>query len=141
MARGLGVREMTTETTAEEALQRSSEEFLRALGAIAAMEEEKKALDPDDPRRQELAARIEERTLELFARSQHQTRLVAEAAPDEPAPPRPAQVVLADWRDAERRLHEARLAARRASIDSGAFMEEYQRSMALLGNDGGDGRA
>jgi hypothetical protein len=124
-----------TDLNAEAELQRTSEEFLRSLDEVARLEERKTALDPDDPRRQALAREVEERTLALLARSQQQTDLVEAAAPDVLTPPRRPHLVLADWRAAERRVHEALLAAKRASLESAAFLEEYRRSVELVNAD------
>ena len=124
------------DTSAEDELQRSSEEFLGALHALQVMEREKRSLAPDDPRRQRLVIDIEELTLGLLGRSQYQTQLAAESAGGEPAMPRQVQLVLADWRDAERRLREAHVAVRRVSLESTRFQDEYRRSVAHVEADG-----
>jgi hypothetical protein len=124
------------DTTAEDELQRSSDEFLMALEALRAMEQEKRAMESDDPRRQGLAIDIEELSLGLLGRSQYQTQLVGEAAPDGTVAPRPAHSVLDDWRDAERRLREAHVAVRRVSLESTRFQDEYRRSIAHVEADG-----
>ena len=45
--------------------------------------------------------------MDLLGRSEYQTRLTAAQAPPSEAPIRPLHHVLADWRDAERRMEAA----------------------------------
>jgi hypothetical protein len=97
------------------ALRETSDELLRDLDVLVAIEEEKRSLEPGDVRLVELATRIEEiakRVLDGSVRQRKLTQVVhaqvavgSPDAPDEPieGTPRPIQAVLADWRDAERR--------------------------------------
>ena len=101
------------------ALRATSDALLRDLDVLVTIEEEKRSLEPGDPRLVELAARIEEiarRVLEGTTRQHDLTRVVnaqVEAgsphAPDAPIEDtaRPIQAVLSDWRDAERRAAAA----------------------------------
>ena len=97
------------------ALRKTSDALLRDLDVLVTIEEEKRSLEPGDPRLVELAARIEEiarRILDGSTRQHDLTRTVnaqVEAgslqAPDTSIEktPRPISAILADWRDAERR--------------------------------------
>jgi hypothetical protein len=116
-------------TDTETELQRSSQEFLRALMALQVMELEKQALDNDDPKRVGLAIDIEELTLGLLGRSQYQTRLAADLQGAVLAEPRHTPKVLSDWREAERRLREASRSVRRIALEATDLREEYQRSI------------
>lgn len=96
-------------------LRATSDALLLDLERLSALEQEKRTVTPDDPRLVELAARVEhlaERVLKVTAR---QRRLSAEAhreaQGDPEAPqrsieetPRPIHAILAEWREAERRL-------------------------------------
>jgi hypothetical protein len=125
-----------SEPTLESELQRLSEEFLGALDALRAMEQQKRALEVGDPLRHGLAIDIEELALGLLGRSQYQTLLTAEQMDGTPPEPRHAHVALDDWRAAERRLREANLAARRAALETVRFHEEYHRSVARVETNG-----
>ncbi len=119
----------------EEEVQRSSEVFINDLDAIRVLELEKRGLASDDPRRPELAARIEVMTMDLFARSEYQTRLVAVQSGVPTPPARALHDVLADWRDAERRLVAARHTVRDTAGESNGFRDEYQRHPHVAGSD------
>ena len=101
------------------ALRETSDALLRDLDVLVAIEEEKRTLEPGDPRLVELAERIEEiarRVLDSTSRQHRLTRVVNaqvdRGSPDAPdttidETPRPIQAVLADWREAERRAAAA----------------------------------
>jgi hypothetical protein len=95
-----------SQTHTKTELQRSSEQFLRALMALQVKELEKQALD-DDPRRIGLGIDIEELTLGLLGRSQYQPRLAADLQGAVLAEPRHTPKMLSDWRVAERRLRKS----------------------------------
>ena len=101
-------------------LRETSDGLLRDLDILMTIEEEKRALDPGDPRLVELAARIEEiarRVLDGTRRQLGLTRIVdaqvaagSPSAPDRPIEeisPRSIQTILAEWRDAERQASAA----------------------------------
>jgi hypothetical protein len=97
------------------ALRETSDTLLRDLDVLVTIEEEKRSLEPGDPRLVELAERIEEIARRILVGSTRQhalTRTVnaeveagsaraPEASIDET--PRSIQAILADWREAERR--------------------------------------
>jgi hypothetical protein len=89
---------------------------MRDLDVLMALEEEKRSLDPGDPKLVELAERVDDiarRILGGATRQHSLTEVVhrqvvsgATAAPTESiaATPRSIPSILAEWRDAERRL-------------------------------------
>ncbi len=97
------------------ALRETSDALLRDLDVLVTLEEEKRSLEPGDPRLIELAERIQEiagRILDGSTRQHELTRVVnaqvdsgsrlaPEASIEETV--RPIHAILADWRDAERR--------------------------------------
>jgi hypothetical protein len=100
------------------ALRATSDELLRDLEALGALEEEKRAMPVGDPRLTDLAARIEiiaTRVLASSARQRGLTEVVSEAAAvgvSDPgttieATPRSPSDVLQAWREAERRAAAA----------------------------------
>jgi hypothetical protein len=98
------------------ALRDTSDELIRDLEALSTLEEEKRQLAPDDPRFVDLATRIESiagRVLVVSGRQRELTEEMhriadegsASSVPDSiEDTPRPISAILADWRDAERRL-------------------------------------
>jgi hypothetical protein len=126
-----------------QALRETSDALLRDLEVLAAMEDEKRQLAPGDPRLVELAGRIQEIAERVLAGTvrQHQLTQVANVQVDIGAPgapgqpiadtPRPLPAVLAEWREAERRLSVAEPgsgeeAEARALTD--ALRDEYRRT-------------
>ena len=119
------------------ALRQTSDALLRDLDVLVTIEEEKRSLDPGDPRLVELAARIEEiarRVLDSTTRQHDLTRVanrqVAAGSPDAPelpidAVPRPIQAILADWRDAERRAAAAEDGSADAA-EAAALVERFR---------------
>jgi len=96
------------------ALRATSDALLQDLERLAAMETEKRALAPDDPRLvpmseevAQLAARLLDRSNAQQALSRRTEELVRRGDPDAPtdpieATPREIPVILAEWREAER---------------------------------------
>jgi hypothetical protein len=127
-----------------DALRETSDALLRDLDVLVTIEEEKRSLEPGDPRLVELAARIEDiarRVLAGTARQHDLTRVVnaqvdagSPHAPDsaiDDTPPRPIQAVLAEWRDAERRVASAEPgSAEKAEADAlvTSLRDEYRRA-------------
>ncbi len=101
---------------AERQLRDTSDAVMRDLEALSALEEEKRALHPGDPRLLDFATRIRslaDRLLKVSADEQARVLSVerGEEAPPtqsiEQTPPRSIQLILAEWRDAERSAGEA----------------------------------
>jgi hypothetical protein len=100
-------------------LRATSDALLRDLDVLVAIEEEKRTLEPGDPRLVELATRIDEIAQRILSSADHQVDLtrrataeVSSGSPDAPATsieetPRPIQAILTEWRDAERRAAAA----------------------------------
>ena len=126
-----------------QALRETSDALLRDLDVLSTIEEEKRRLEPGDPRLVQLAARIEEIAQRVLVGSVRQRQLtevviakVEAAAPDAPdvpieQMPRPIQAILADWRDAERRAAAASpgsAEATEAEALVGRLRDEYRRA-------------
>ena len=130
-----------------EALRETSDALLRDLDVLITIEEEKRTLEPGDPRLVDLAGRIEEIAQRVLAGTarQHELTKVANAqvdagsagAPAAPIDdtPRPLAAILAEWRDAERRSAvaqpgSAEAAEADAMVDS--LRGEYRRALEAL---------
>ena len=126
-----------------QALRQTSDALLRDLEVLTTIEEEKRTLRPGDPRLVELAGRIQEiaeRVLSGTVR-QHQLSQVVNVqvelnSPEAPrapieATPRALTAILAEWRDAERRLASAEpesAEAAEARALTEALRDEYRRA-------------
>ena len=125
------------------ALRETSDALMRDLEVLATLEQEKRNLEPGDPKLVELAGRIQEianRVLASSIRQHHLTQSTnvqvargATAAPNATIEetPRAAAEILAEWREAERRAVEAEpgsAEADEALALSKALRDEYQRA-------------
>jgi len=125
------------------ALRETSDALLRDLDVLSSIEEEKRLLEPGDPKLVQLASRIEEIAQRVLVGSVRQRQLtevviaqVEAGSPDAPeAPiedtPRPMQAILADWREAERRAVDAEAgSAEAAEADAlvASLRDEYRRA-------------
>ena len=102
------------------ALRATSDNLLATLDALAALEQEKRMLEPGDATTVELSAQIAvlaERVLSASVAQQKLTERALEeeqaGGPDAPGisieeTPRPLSAILEEWRHAERRAAEAR---------------------------------
>ena len=100
----------------ERELRNASDETLEALARLEEMEREKRSLPPGSDRFVTLAREIEQRARTVLSSTQRQERLADESvqrveggeAPERPIEEvdrtRDVPTILADWRDAERRL-------------------------------------
>jgi hypothetical protein len=107
----------------DERLYRSSATFLETLASLTVLEREKQTLAASDPRRAGLVRYIDEVTIGLLLRSQHEMRLLAEAAGPPSHDPRPAHIARTDWQDAERQLREAVRMLRRLALACDGYNE------------------
>jgi hypothetical protein len=124
------------------ALRATSDALLRDLERLAALEQEKRELSPDDPRMVEVAAQVESLALAVLGSTVRQRELTERVttpvarAPGGPAEsiaatPREIHVILAGWRDAERRASEAipgSADAANAELEIDNLREEYRRA-------------
>lgn len=125
------------------ALRETSDALLRDLDVLAVIEEEKRTLEPGDPRLVELATRVEEIAQRVLAGTVRQRELtqvahaqVTAGGPNVPDAsindvPRSIQSILSDWRDAERRAVAAEAgSAEAAEADAlvARLREEYRRA-------------
>jgi hypothetical protein len=128
-------------------LRVASDRMLRILDTLAALENEKRALKPGTPHFVKLAKEIERLAAEVFAQT-HTQKVLGEQAEvadkrgadltpiEETAPMRDLQVILSEWRDAERRLQLAEPASAEhatAAADIGRLREEYHTAFMANG--------
>ena len=131
------------ETAAD--LRATSDALLRDLEVLAAIEDEKRTLEPGDPRLVELAQRVEEIARRVLSSTVRQRRLTevgheeAEAAaPGTPTTSiddtlRPIADILSEWRAAERRAVAADAGsaeAAEARALAARHREEYREALA-----------
>lgn len=125
------------------ALRATSDALLRDLDTLSSLEEEKRSVLPGDPRLVDLASQIESIASRLLKTSTHERELTetiqgqreagSPAAPDTPIEEtsRSISAVLAEWRDAERRLDAAptgSAARREAELLIDRLRHEYRRA-------------
>jgi len=106
-------------TSTSDALRSTSDALLRDLEVLGTLEEEKRTIEPGDPRLVDLSTQIEEIARRVLSGSRRQRQLsetasdqVRDGADEAPtasidATPRPPSAILAEWREAERRLAAA----------------------------------
>jgi hypothetical protein len=123
------------------ALRETSDALLRDLDVLAALEEEKREIEPGDPRLVELAGRIEEIAKRILTGSvrEHQLTQVANAQVESGADSAPTatieetrrsvSAILAEWREAERRLIAAEPGSAEAA-EAGALVEQLRSEYA-----------
>jgi len=122
---------------AEQALRVASDNFLTRVERLHALEEQKRELDP--ARITDIAQEVESLTREILEWAERQSSLAEAVAQTEPGggtpiaiiPPRALNVVLAEWRTAERALAEAEPATaawESASADVERLRDEYARA-------------
>ena len=136
----------------ESELRVTSDRLLRTLDELQALENEKRTVKPDSPRFQKLAHEVERLAAEAFAQT-HAQQALGEKAEAEQAkgldlPPiaestqmRPLQVILNEWRDAERRLQLADVDTAEHSAaagDVGRLRAEYHSAYKAGGQNAKD---
>ena len=91
-------------------LRATSDALLRDLEALGVLEDQKRTLAFDDPRLVEIAVQVEAIAGRVLARTERQTILSQAAAAEAPAGGasiddvrRPIAMILAEWREVERR--------------------------------------
>jgi hypothetical protein len=122
-------------------LRTTSDALLADLEQLEALEQQKRELEPGDPRVVELAAAVEEVARRVLGQTVRQREMASvardlvevgsESAPDAPIEqtPREIHVILAEWRDAERRAQVAPAGspeAARAGEDVERLRDEYR---------------
>ena len=126
-----------------DALRRTSDQLLRDLETLVQLEEEKRVIEPGDPRLVDLASQIEivaQRVLASSSSQRRQTEVINQlteagspAAPDSSIDetPRSIEAILAAWREAERKLEGAEpgsAEAREAELQVEGLRDEYRRA-------------
>ena len=131
----------------ESDLRVTSDRMLRTLEALASLENEKREMKPGTPEFVKLAKEIERLAAEVFAQTHNQKILGEKAASaenrgadfapiDEITSMRDLQVILNEWRDAERRLQLASPGTAEhatAAGDIGRLREEYHNAFMANG--------
>ncbi|HSH21021.1 MAG TPA: hypothetical protein VK992_00185 [Candidatus Caenarcaniphilales bacterium] len=134
----------------EQDLRYTSDEMMRALERLRLLETRKRKMKPGTDAFQKLAKEVEELAGRVFFHTQEQERLATESVElveaalidphpiDEVPPNRQLQIILSEWRDAERRLAEATPGTVQAS-DANADIErlrlEYRRAAQASWNE------
>jgi hypothetical protein len=130
-------------STHESELRATSDVLLRALDELAALESEKRALAPDDPRFPAMASRVEALAVTVMRMATLEKELAESgyvmAQTDEPdaptlpieATPRPLHEILEAWRTAERDLaatEPGSIEAAEARMRVHTWRQEYRRA-------------
>jgi hypothetical protein len=130
----------------EGALKPISEQLLSELDELAAIEREKRNLDPADDRTVALAVRARQLAQRVLGASvvEEQIALTAnqsaertpnpESLPPAPDRPRPLHVILDEWREAERAMEAARTPEERQQLrlKTQSLRDEYQAAFEAL---------
>jgi len=131
-------------------LRRASDEFMQRLDRLYELESRKRELPPDEPEFVRLAREIEDLARALLFAGGQQVELAEEVHSDikqgetivdqpirETPPRRAAVTILAEWREAERRLVAAAPGTndeREAKAAVDRLREEYRRITTSLGD-------
>ena len=133
------------------ALRETSDELIRDLEALSTLEDEKRQIAPDDPRFVDLATRIESIAARVLVMSGRQRELTEEmhriadegsasAVPESiEDTPRPISAILADWRDAERRLEGTEAGSaeeREVEVLVEQLRDEYRKAHEAAAREG-----
>jgi hypothetical protein len=125
------------------ALRATSDALVDDLERLALLERAKREMSPEDVRLVEIAAEVEQLALRVLGQSVRQRELTEDArelaeadAPDAPsrpiaATPREIHLILAEWREAERKAVEAdsgSAAALAAKSDVDRLRAEYRQA-------------
>lgn len=128
---------------ASERLRGVSDALMRDLEALVAAEQEKRNIQPDDPRLVELAGEVDEIARRVLGLTQAQAAIAedvheqaAEGGPGAPTATieqtiRPIGVILAEWRAAEREAANARPGSAEAKVAREAadrLRDEYRKA-------------
>lgn len=130
-------------TETGDVLRATSDELLRDLEVLLALEDEKRSIAPGDPRLVELAERIESIASRILGSSTKQRELTehindlsnagSSAAPDASIEDTPRSIaeILSDWREAERQLAAAEpgsVDAAEAALQIDRLRSDYRRA-------------
>lgn len=123
-------------------IRATSDSLLDDLETLRALEEEKRDVPLNTPRFHELAAKIEEISRAVLSRTERQ-RVLGQELTRTPATindtPREISAILAEWRDAERRLADAEPgspAEEQARADVDRLRSEYRAASQPSGPTG-----
>lgn len=105
------------------------------LAQLDSLERRKREMSQKDELRVPLAHEIEDLAIALVGLSRYQSRLIEmeQSTSQQESPPRKPAEVLAEWREAERGLRQAREAMESAVDTANRLREEHSRSVRLHG--------
>lgn len=131
----------------EQDLRTASDRVMRTLERLQELETEKRSIEPGTARFRKIAREVERLSASVFAHSHMQEELAERTVKlreqagivmppiEEIAPSREIQVILGEWRDAERRMSEARMDSAdhaHAEADAKRLRAEYRRTYQSL---------
>jgi hypothetical protein len=120
------------EARAEDEFQGAAHLFLTEIDRLATLERTKQELDLGDAKRASLAREVEDVTIGLLSLSRYQTRLIQlelQSVHGGEGTARRPSAILNEWRAAERKLHESRVAMERAADEAERLREEHRHSV------------
>lgn len=135
----------------EQDLRYTSDEMLRMLERLRALEMRKRKLTPGSEPFKKLAEEVETLASTVFQHSQDQEKIAEDASElrrqavveprpiDEIPPARELHIILAEWRDAERRLAQAAPESEEAAdanADILRLRQEYRRAAQTAWDEG-----
>lgn len=127
----------------EQDLRTASDRVMHTLERLQELETEKRGIEPGTARFRKIAREVERLSAFVFASSHAQERLAERTVAlseqagivlqpiDDIEPSREIQVILAEWRDAERRMSEAKPNSpdhAQAKADTDRLRAEYRRT-------------
>ena len=126
----------------EQELRLTSDEMLRTLDQLQRLEHQKRAESPGTPRFVRLATEIEKLAAMVFAQTNTQQNLAEQSQAvgargvvmptiDATPPAREVSLILAEWREAERRVASAAMDSAEhsnAAADARRLRDEYHRT-------------
>jgi hypothetical protein len=139
----------------EQDLRAASDRVMRTLERLQELEAEKRGMDPGTPRFRKIAREVERLAASVFAHSHVQQELADTTVTlreeagvvlppiNEVQPSREIQVILAEWRDAERRMIEAKAGSAehaRAEADAERLRAEYRHTYQSISSPPSRGR-
>jgi hypothetical protein len=139
----------------EQDLRTASDRVMHTLERLQELETEKRGIEPGTARFRKIAREVERLSASVFAHSHAQERLAEKSVAlreqagivlqpiDDIEPSREIQTILAEWRDAERRMSEAKPKSAehaQAKADTDRLRAEYRRTYQSVSSPSTMGR-
>ena len=140
----------------EQDLRTASDRVMRTLERLHELETEKRGIEPGTARFRKIAREVERLSASVFDDTHAQEQLAERTVVlreqagvvlqpiDDIEPSREIQVILAEWRDAERRMSEAKPNSAdhaRAAADADRLRAEYRRTYQSVSSPSTKGRS